>query len=154
MLTEPTEDVNEPSSIQTVIHTRDNNGGITVYVVSGRTKRETQTSIVGPSRVHQMTDNWTGITSATYITLSRPTHHWPKGRRFRPSCPCSDVHLKNLILKYVSVLLWNPFIYKYWYAMNLLCRHQTSLSRLVRCNLWIFSVDTRLVYHDTRCYMI
>ena len=70
MLTEPTEDVNEPSSIQTVIHTRDNNGGITVYVVSGRTKRETQTSIVGPSRVHQMTDNWTGITSA--LTKGKP----------------------------------------------------------------------------------
>ena len=70
MLTEPTEGVNEPSSIQTVIHTRDNNGGITVYVVSGRTKRETQTSIVGPSRVHQMTDNWTGITSA--LTKGKP----------------------------------------------------------------------------------
>jgi hypothetical protein len=64
MLTEPIEGVNEPSSIQTVIHTRDNNGGITVYLVSGRTKRQTQTSIVGPSRVRQMTDNWTGITIA------------------------------------------------------------------------------------------
>jgi hypothetical protein len=31
---------------------------------------------------------------------------------------------------------------------------KTSLSRLVLYNLWIFSVDTRLVYHDTRCYMI
>ena len=70
MLTEPTEGVNEPSSIQTVIYTRDNNGGITVYVVSGRTKRQTPTSIVGPSRVRQMTDNWTGITSA--LTKSKP----------------------------------------------------------------------------------
>jgi hypothetical protein len=57
MLTEPTEGVNEPSSIQTVIHTRNNNGGITVYAVSGRTKGQTQTSIVGPSRVRQMMDN-------------------------------------------------------------------------------------------------
>jgi hypothetical protein len=56
MLTEPTEGVSEPSSIQTVIHTMNNNGGIKVYVVSGRTKRQTQTSIVGPSRVRQMTD--------------------------------------------------------------------------------------------------
>jgi hypothetical protein len=64
MFTEPTEGVSEPSSIQTVIHTRDNNGGITVYLVSGRTKRQTQTSIVGPSRVGQSTDNWTGINSA------------------------------------------------------------------------------------------
>jgi hypothetical protein len=64
MLTEPIEGVNEPSSIQTVIHTRDNNGGITVYLVSGSTKRQTQTSIVCPSRVRQMTDNWTGITIA------------------------------------------------------------------------------------------
>ena len=57
MLTEPTEGVNEPSSIQSVIHTRNNNGGITVYAVSGRTKGQTQTSIVGPSRVRQMMDN-------------------------------------------------------------------------------------------------
>jgi hypothetical protein len=39
MLTEPTEGVSEPSSIQTVINTRDNNGGIIVYLVSGRTDR-------------------------------------------------------------------------------------------------------------------
>ena len=64
MLTQPTEGVSEPSLIQTVIHTRDNNGGIKVYLVSGRTKRQTQTSIVGPSRVRQMTDKCPGITSA------------------------------------------------------------------------------------------
>jgi PKD repeat protein len=50
MLTEPTEGVSKHSSIQTVVHTRNNNGGITVYLVSGRTKRQTQASIVGPSR--------------------------------------------------------------------------------------------------------
>ena len=70
MLTEPTKGVSEPSSIQTVIHTRNNNGCITVYVVSGRTKRQTQTTIVGPSRLRQMTDNWTGITSA--LTKGKP----------------------------------------------------------------------------------
>jgi len=47
-----------------VIHTRDKNGGITVYLGSGWIKGQTQTSIVGPSRVRKMTDNWTGITSA------------------------------------------------------------------------------------------
>ena len=71
MLTEPTEGVSEPSSIQTVIHTGNNNGGITVYLVSGRTKRQTQTSIVGSSWVRQMTDNWAGITSA--LTKGKPT---------------------------------------------------------------------------------
>jgi hypothetical protein len=70
MLTEPTEGVSGPSSIQTIIHSRDNNGDITVYLVSGRTKRQTQTSIVGPSRVRHMTDNWTGITSA--LTKGKP----------------------------------------------------------------------------------
>ena len=70
MLTEPTEGVNEPSSIQTVIHTRDNNGGITVYLVSGRTKEQTETSIVGPSRVRQMTYNCPEITSA--LTKGKP----------------------------------------------------------------------------------
>ena len=65
MLTEPTEVVNEPLSIQTVIHTRDNNGGITVYLVSGRTDRN-----VGPSRLGQSTDNWAGITSA--LTKGEP----------------------------------------------------------------------------------
>jgi hypothetical protein len=34
-----------------------NNGGITVYVVSGRRKGQTQTSIVVPSRVRHSTDN-------------------------------------------------------------------------------------------------
>jgi hypothetical protein len=32
--------------------------------------------------------------------------------------------------------------------MNLLFRHQTIISRLVLCNLWIYFVDTNLVYYD------
>jgi len=51
MMTQPTERVNEPSSVQTVIHTRDNKDGKAVYLVSGWIKGQTQTSIVCPSRV-------------------------------------------------------------------------------------------------------
>jgi len=53
-----------------VIHTRDNNGGITVDLVSGRIKVQTQTSIVGPSRVRQSMDNWVEMNSL--LTNSEP----------------------------------------------------------------------------------
>jgi len=48
MLNQPTECVSEQWSIQTVIHTSANNGGITVYLVSGWITGQTQSSIVDP----------------------------------------------------------------------------------------------------------
>ena len=84
MLTEPTEDVIGPWSIRTVIHTRDNNGGITVYLVSGSIKGQTQTSIVDPSEHGQLDRNryrfdhaWIGwlemIKGGNVTCLSRKT---------------------------------------------------------------------------------